>query len=433
MTIELYTHEEKGEKAESCRHARAEFFKLIPELKPDCISDLSRAGFLEFVYVVCERFQAQLLSGSKGTNLTGKHVFISLLFRAFQKTASDGLVNQSIGDLLCLTFAQFHVIDAHILEREFPSYEQLQKIDSAQTLCRAIHNWSTKWQLDADWCRKHAFITLRNTLSDDSLKWSLLALYYSPFLRSIYSEAISSDASNSADSRGIVAVLSEALITLQSNNSELLARGWHWAALEITHALLWSRVELNVKVYGNHGDPKPFQFKWKDIDFKRPGYNPLIETQTRFRQRLELQFRLELNERERIALTRILNEASNDNASRRYLNAPLNHGLLEKFRERLDIHIQRVSKQTDKRTRDLVKTKKRTRLGRNLKWTIDYQLYPGRTLAEIANGSIDQSVVAKAIDDCLRLLDLPKRPDAKRGRKLRAINTYPRVLKNLAR
>jgi len=80
-------------------------------------------------------------SGTQAKNLTGKQVFISLLFQAFQKTSSDGLLNQSIGDLLCLTFAQFHVIDERSLAREFPSYEQVQEIDSAQGFCRAIHDW----------------------------------------------------------------------------------------------------------------------------------------------------------------------------------------------------------------------------------------------------------------------------------------------------
>jgi hypothetical protein len=428
LTIELYTHEEKGDNAESRRHARAEFLKLIPDLRPDCISDLSRAGFLEFVYVVCERFQAQLLSGSKGTNLTGKHVFISLLFRAFQKIATDGLLNQSIGDLLCLTFAQFHVIDAQTLEREFPSYEQVQHIDSAQTLYQSILEWSTKWHLEADWCREHAFDTLRNTLSDDSLKWSLLASYYSPFLRSIYSEAISSDMTKTADSSGLIVVLSEALVTLQSDSGELLDRGWQWAAQEITHDLLWSRVQLNVNIHGNNGDPKPFRFKWKDIDFMRPGYNPLAETQTQYKRRLELEFRLLLNDRERAVLISLRKDESKP-----YLNAAINSGLLQRFRERLDKHIKTIIDRTAKRTRELVRIKKRTQLNRNLKWTIDYQLYPGCTLAEIAKGTIDQSVVAKAIDDCLKLLDLSKRPDAKRGRKTGSINKYPKSLSRLAR
>jgi len=428
LTIELYTHEEKGDKAESRRYARAEFLKSIPELRPDCITDLRRAGFLEFVYVICERFQTQLLTGAQAKNLTGKQAFISLLIQAFQKTASGGLLNQSIGDLLCLTFAQFHVIDAHILERQFSSYEQIQEIDCAQTLCRAIHDWSTKWHLDADWCREHAFATLRNTLSDDSLKWSLLALYCSPPLRSIYTQAISSNASDSVDNRGLVAVLSEALGTLQSNNSELLARGWQWAAIEITHALLWSRVELNVKVHGNNGDPKRFHFKWRGIDFNRPGFNPLAESQARYRRHLELDFRLILNERERIVLISLTKDQAKP-----YLNAALNRGLLQRFRKQLDQHIASIIKQTVKRTRELVKIKKRTQLSRNLKWTIDYQLYPSRTLAEIANGIVDQSVVAKAIDDCLGLLALHKRPDAKRGRKLGTSNRYPIVLKNLVR
>jgi hypothetical protein len=428
LTIELYTQEEKGDNAESRRHARAEFLKLIPEVKPACISDLSRAGFLEFVYVVCERFQAQLLSGSNRTNLTGKHVFISLLFRAFQKIATDGLLNQSIGDLLCLTFAQFHVIDAQTLEREFPSYEQVQKIDSAQTLCRAIREWSTKWQLDAEWCREHAFGTLRNTLSDDSLKWSLLASYYSPFLRSIYSEAISSDMTKMADSSGLIAVLSEALVTLQSDSGELLDRGWQWAAQEITHDLLWSRVRLNVNIHGNNGDPKPFHFKWKDIDFMRPGYNPLAETQTQYKRRLEVEFRLLLNERERAVLISLRKDESKP-----YLSAAINSGLLQRFRERLDKHITAIINRTAKRTRELVRIKKRTQFSRNLKWTIDYQLYPGCTLAEIAKGTIDQSVVAKAIDDALGLLDLTKRKDAKRGRKSGRINKYPKFLSRLAR
>lgn len=415
LPLEPYAKEERANRSESTRLARVEFLRLIPLVKPECLEELWRLAFVEFVCVVTEIFQAKLIQTS--TSDKGFKVFSSLLAQTYFKIRNDGLINKSIGDLLCRTFSRFHAIDSYELEKTFPSFNALGTLACAQGLRNVISFWSRKWNLDAEWCRDHAVITFRELLASDRFKWSFLNNVKS--LDFIWREAALLADPETQETVGGLEVLTRTIKALETEESESMNFAWYWAAQEITHAVLWSRLELSVKVHGNGGDPDQFEFKWLDIDFVRPGFNQLKETQTQFRRRLEVEFRLCLNERERLTLSKILKGDTNSD-----FTDDLGFGLLQRFKERLDKHIEDVLSKSSPNTKNLVPTKRRPYLDRNLRWTIEYQLYPGKTLNELAGDGPNKTTVKRAIDDSLALLGLTKRLDAKQGRKRGSRNTY---------
>ena len=423
MPIELYSLEQPGDQSESSRIARVEFLRLIPLVKPECLEELWQLAFMEFVHVVSEMFQSELVQGSEQETANGIKVFSSLLTQTYSRIRNDGLLNKSIGDLLCLTFARYHKIDQIELKKAIPNFEAITKLACAQNLCALITYWSRRWNLDAEWCRNQAVKTLRSLLVSDRLKWSFLDNVKS--LDSIWREGTLKAIDDTTNTAGDIAVLIKAIDALKIEESDCMDFAWYWAAQEITDALLWSRVELSLDIHGSAGAPKPFKFKWRDISFVRPGFHVLRESQAQCRRRLEVEFRLLLNERERLVLTKMLaSDAKSD------YNEDLGYGLLQKFRKRLDQHIKEILKTTSERTKNLVPTKKRRQLDRNLRWTIQYQLDSTKTLAEIAGNIKKISKVQRAIDDSLSLLGLAKRPDAKPGRKLGSRNVYHDPLKN---
>jgi hypothetical protein len=416
LPLEPYAKEERANRSESTRLARVEFIRLIPQLKPECLAELWSSVFIEFVYLVSRTFKDTLIQPTVDAE-TGEEIFSYLLVERYFHIRRDGLLNKSVGDLLCFTFSRYHAIDRITIEKVFPSFEAVRKIEFSEILIERLTCWSSKWNLDANWCLDQAVLTLRNLLTSDRFKWAFVHNVRS--LDFIWRDAVVDATANTKESLGMVAVLSQTMNALRTEESESLRFAWYWAAQEITDALLWSRYELSIKVHGNKGDPELFKFKWRDIDIVRPGYNQIKETQSEYRQRLELEFRTLQNERERLALTKI---SKGDDKSG--YTEDLGFGLLQKFREKIDKHIKDVLKKTSRRAKGLVPTRKRPHLLRNLRWTIDYQLYPGKTLKELAGDRLDKTTVKRAIDDSLALLGLTKRIDAKQGRKRGSRNKY---------
>ena len=248
-------------------------------------------------------------------------------------------------------------------------------------------------------------------------------------MTTIFAEALSNSASAAHSSLVPLGfILTHALALLRTHTDSGIGKAWLWAVHEISNAVLWSRLTLSIQVHGGLGDPENFQFKWREFEFVRHGFNSLRETQSQYKRRTDLEFRLYLNKKENAELVKLLNNEANPSPVDEFAH---HHGVLRVFRKELDRHVRTTVMKTKAATRGLVKIRRKPKLNEHLLWTVEYQVSPGKGLAEIAEA--DPSTISRAINDSLSLIGLDKRPDAKPGRTLGRKNKYDKNLADLGR
>lgn len=422
----MFAQEDRTQRAQSQGIARAEFVNQIPNLRPDCLKDLA-STFYQFLLVVCAVFRDELMKGCDQPANSSHEVLYSQFNKALKQLITPEAVNLSIGDVLCVMFGKFQVVESTALEGAIPNWKSLTQLDGAYTLCKQLSHWSKKWNLDEDWCRDHALTTLRNLLTDEYLKWSFLRHMNS--MLSLYQEWQKSDPRSPEPQLDFVSFLFvralESIVTHPMN----MKKAWDQASTDIKINVFAVQFFLSVEMHGKHGDPKPLEFESQDIRFTCPGFNSIRHSQTDYEELVTAEFRLVLNKWER---DQILEWLKSDGQKTK--SVPSTHGILTRFRETLKKHIEEQNRRTGPFQKRLVKVTPRPRLTEHLNWTIDYQLPPTQGLVDIAAAhDADTSTVARAVNDSLHLIGLTKRPDAKPGRIAGRKNTYSKTLKHLGR
>jgi hypothetical protein len=324
-------------------------------------------------------------------------------------------------------FGRFRVIDSLKLNQAFPNWHQVNAVKYAADFCDRLREWSANWNLNEDWCRDHAIAALRNELCGEDLKWSFLG--HRKAFAAIWAETVTAVSENDLEDV-LPTFIGIACNLVRTRSNGALVKAWDWAASELMISALISRHSLSVEVHGGGGDPEPFEFKWPELEFVRPGFNVVRESKSRYKRRMGLEFRIYLKEQERSKLLSFLNDETRTFSEKDL--AP-NRGALQGFKRQLEQHVTETVEKTSTSQQYFVKTIKRPQLSKHLRWTVEYQIPPVSTLSEIAEAhEIDMSSVSRSVTPSLKLLGLRKRPDA-RGRIPGSKNTYQKVLKNLGR
>src|SRR5258708_22604031 len=158
---------------DSQRIARVLFLRMIPKLKPHVVDDLWHR-FWDLAFLVCANFANDLIDAPSGNS--GQEIFQLLCKRSFQENLClirTEPVSWCSRTLAC-TLREFNKLDPAKLGAAFSTWSALPN----GQLRNSLNAWSTRWKLDADWCRDHALFVCLKCLTDRGLQNSLLHPHY---------------------------------------------------------------------------------------------------------------------------------------------------------------------------------------------------------------------------------------------------------------
>ena len=391
---------EKGEQANSVLEARAVFLSSLLDLQPDVATDLWTRAFGEFLYAVSDRFKNELIGEQASTVNSGGQVLAHLFFEAEHQVETSDAGNLEEAPIVCLAFGRFGQITSDQLKDAFPNWNSLVTSEKTGSLRTKINDWSVRWNLDADWCREHALDVLCEWVADQGLKWAFI----SPGMQ-----------------------------------LQLERRGWQRATSARIWQVQWSRVLDGLSVL--NANLNPFQFRWRASTFDAPSWNYLKENQADWRLRTKLKFCAWLSEKELERIEPLVAEASSElKPSELEREMAWRYGALTKFDSALKTYLRRMRsrRKAAKSRHKLVEVDHKPKLQEHIEWAISYQV-GGQSLSQIASsirsgeGGLQASTVLRAVEDVLSLLGIPKRSDAKQGRKKGSKNRRPRILRKLGR
>lgn len=386
MKRENYVLEKRKVPSDSVRRHRALFLSLISELQPNVVRDLWDRLFLDFSFVVAQRFKKDLLGDAERNVSTGKEVVRCLLAQAMRQWEANKSLKANDDNLLSSTFSRFSVIDPERLKEAFPNWATLLESKGVGRAPKQIIGWSLRWNLDADWCRDHALDVLREWVGAKELKWELLI----PGLAQ--------------------------------------QKGWTRAVLQKSSDLIWSRSHDALQM--SRDEPPLFDFHWEDVHFHAGSWNYFDEEVDNWQRKTMLDFRIWLSEKELAQL----NQLKKKQAWRPDVfpvtefekHLSWRNGALRGFNSGLSEYVREMRKRRDtaKTKYDLIEVGEKHKLRQHLQWTVEYQVC-GNTLREIAepanselgNNQFDLSTIQRGVDGILRLIALKRRPDAKQGRR----------------
>ena len=274
MSVPPLKVEKERELRDSVALARARFLTLIRELRPHVITDLYPVAFPEYVFAVAEYFREQLLdkdhafdapaflclskqivqgieaghepSWVQRLNQPTKELVArrrpELLIDHLKGTLSESLLVELVNRPLMRVISRLVQLGDLEMAQAFPDWHTAKNLTCFQALRNALLEWSTRWNLDADWCRDHALRVLRKWLFNENLRWTFLYANTDP---------------------GDV-----------MRRSRLLASAWQLAAMHNEFAVAWSQASLSGEIL--EGDPEDFTFKTHHIQFTAPGFNPIL-------------------------------------------------------------------------------------------------------------------------------------------------------------
>jgi hypothetical protein len=126
-------------------------------------------------------------------------------------------------------------------------------VKETRDLRTAIHNWSKKWNLNADWCRDHALAVLREWLFHDFFKW---------------------------------------LHIMPQSKDALQRTGWSLALHDIDGDAVLGQVLADELLHGSGKSPEVFRFSsegWLGDDFE-VAWNAIDESEIEFKSERESVF-----------------------------------------------------------------------------------------------------------------------------------------------
>jgi hypothetical protein len=372
----------KSEEANSVLEARALFLSLLLHLLPDVAADLWSKAFLDFLYIVADRFKHELLGKQAKTVDSGNQVLDHLLAEATAQLKTGEDFNPNKESIACLAVARFKRIDSDQLKAAFPDWNSLINSNEIIGLKTRIHEWSVRWNLNADWCRDHALAVLCEWAVDETLRWAFLPV---------------------------------------DTHSQLQRNGWQRA----TTARIWhvqcSRLVDGLRIL--NGNLKSFEFAWRGAGFDAPGWNYLKQKERDWRLRTKLKFCVWLSEEELESIGPLADDAASNELTSAEIDKALGwrHGALTKFEAAMRAYLgrMRLLRQAAKSQHQLVEVDDKPKLQEHIEWTVRYQVGGGEGLSQIASsirqqeGGLQASTVARAVEEVLPLIGLVKRPDPK--------------------
>jgi len=408
--------------------ARAQFLRIIPEIVPHVLDDLWPT-FWDFVFAGCERFKRELGIKERAP-ASGREVFQRVFGRACEENW-NAITNSHreawIWRAHFWTLEELHRLDPGKVSAAFPHWNLLPQ----GPLRRGLQRWSERWNLNADWCREHALVVLRRWLFNKGLLESFLHPHNpkpNPYVHPPKAQTLRWHQHGQPtpgtpnnwlkiiwDSTSL-----EALKDLWDN--EYGRENWY-------SNVRASREILKTLVF-NGSEPKRVIFKEFDID----GWNFLDESALQFRRKAGVAFRRYLAKTEDARLDAFERQVSLSdyrNGSNEFVkNFAWRDHTLKQFGERLDRYLATMNrrKKAAIAKHNLIEIHEKPKLKEHLRHTVRYQI-PDRkqnalTLTKIAQRArLRESAISKAINECLILIGLQKRPDTRGGRKFGSKNS----------
>ena len=369
--------------------ARAGFLDNVLLLKPHVVTDLWEKVFPSFKTAVVRKFHDEILDGIEDIDqyLASKHethlcdpksiyfnrlereleaVTGALPYRIFEDLTEErtNIINNVVASYV-LAFYQGQIVKLiqrklttemgpDILIEEFDCFAGIAHRPEYDDLAKAIKEWANRWNLGAGWCLDHAVIVLREWLSNRHL--SSVSLFESP--------------------------------------QSIQRAGWISSTDKILFASVFSRVAVDVAVYGSDG-PEKLRFQWGNYNFQSDGFNRLRESKSAYKQRMLQEFELYWTGHRHQSLLALHNP---DDA---YASRPRLEPYTEaigRFKRVLNEHIRQSIEATAEPMKLLLKGKSKHSLTDHLRWAVDSQVEPTKTLSDI----FDFEDLAVAIADGLR-------------------------------
>jgi hypothetical protein len=336
----------KSEEPNSVLEARAVFLSLLLHVVPDVAADLWSKAFFEFLYIVADRFKHELLGEQANTVNSGGLVIAHLLAEAIDQLKTDDDLNTNEDTMLCLAFARFRRIDSDQLKEAFADWNSLMNSDEMVGLKTKIHEWSVRWNLDADWCRDHALAVLCEWAVDETLRWAFLP---------------------------------------SGTYSQLQRKGWQRATTARIWHVQWSRVFDGLSIL--NGNLNPFEFAWRGAGFDAPAWNYLKQKERDWRLRTRLKFSVWLSQKELERIGPLTDEATSTELISKEVDKALGwrNGSLTKFEAAMRAYLgrMRLLRQAAKSQHELVDVDDKPKLQEHIEWTVRYQV-GGEGLSQIA-------------------------------------------------
>ena len=222
--------------------------------------------------------------------------------------------------------------------------------------------------------------------------------------------------------------------------SELQRKAWQRATTARIWHVQWARVFDGLSIL--NGNLNPFEFAWRGAAFDAPAWNYLKQKERDWRLRTRLKFCVWLSEKELERIGPLADEATSTELISTEVDKALGwrNGALTKFEVAMTAYLgrMRLLRQSAKSRHELVDVDHKPKLQEHIEWAISYQV-GGQTLSQIAcsirsgEGGLQASTISRAVEDVLSLMGIPKRSDAKQGRKKGGKNRRPRILQKLGR
>jgi hypothetical protein len=413
--------EKKGAQRDSIEQTRAEFLRVISDIRPHVIRDLFAHSYPEFAFAVAEHFKSELFDDASAITDLDSPAFLCLAKHEIERIEDSHepiLANlpKSVRDSLVLP--RLHLLDLHLrgrlsepllveivrlplmrtirrlmrlespaIREAFPNWRSLTHT-AFKPLLNSLQQWSKRWNLNKAWCRDHALRVLRHWLLDDRLRWSFMDA--------------DPDPPNVIPTREI-----------------RLLSYWNHSAKEAAFDVQWSQTFLSMEVHD--GDPEPFTFDCGDVHIKAPGLNLLMENATDWKARVALDLRMEIYQTELPRLQKLkaagspFKEVDLDNKQ---------SGAITAFEIKVADYIKRMTDRLAlaKSQHELIQVKEKPSLSDHLAWTVRFQIPVDaqnnyESLTEIAKSEgVKLPAVSKAIKETLSKVDLVRRAPTKRGR-----------------
>lgn len=382
------------EPSELCLQARAQFLESVLRLKPQVVADLWGKAFPEFKLAVIRRFAKEIMDGIE--DIQGyfaaqqkkyledlqdqdSHYFHLLHrkleeatgarpYRAFELLSVRPDLKEKISEVsqhFLVAFqnaAMVKSIQSKVITefgvdpiaQEFRFYAAIAERAEDEALATIIQKWSETWNLNAEWCRDHAVVVLREWLSHRQLP----------------------------------------SVGLYTTEQAMQGTGWASATHELLFASVASRASAETAVYGMRG-PTPLQFKWGSYNFERPGFNRLRESRRAYKEKALAAFELYLCEKRRKPLLELLN--SDEEGKGRKLEPY--YEILKQFKKVLNWHIIETLNVTDKAAGGLAKTNRKPSLSNHVRWAVEFHVAAIKTLDEIVEFEERAVAIAEVLRD----------------------------------
>ncbi len=363
------------ERSELCFQARAQFLEDIARLKPQVIAGLWDRVFPEFRWAVIRRFRKEVFDGIDDIKAYFEEKqkkyfedpdsnYVHLLnrrleqvtgappYRAMEQLSKQPELQVKVNEvILRYGLAVHNALIAQLIQSKllsewgvdpiksaFRSYAQIVERKEDDVLVTRFQEWSEASNLSAEWCRDHAVAVLREWLSHRQL----------------------------------------CSVGLYTSEEAMQRTGWSSAVHELLYGSIISRLSADTAVYGLKG-PKPLKFRLGSDEFQREGFNRLRESQATYKRRSLADFELWVMERRRPKVAEVLHEGEDGSD----LRLETLFEILRRFTKALNQHIRVTLKATNKSAGKLIKVKRKRSLESHVKWAVEYQVAPERTLDEI--------------------------------------------------